>query len=267
MPIRERVPSGRAVVIACGRALRRLAPLVFLLALGGGAAYGARAGWHFFMTSPRFAVTHVDVVGAHAMSADEVRADAPVHLGDNVFQVDLAAIDAALAQEPWIAGVAARRDLPHGVVIEVRERQAAALVALDAMYLSDDQGRLFKRARADEGVGLPVITGLTRDDVTADDAAAADRIRHGLAVLAAWGTARPAIGEIHVDPQGAVTLYSFDSAVAIRLGTADGTALAARLDTFDAAWASLSSDERSRARALQLDLDSRPDQVTVAFSR
>lgn len=266
-PLRERAPSPRAVVISCSRILRRLAPVMFLLALGGSAAYGARAGWHFLMTSPRFAVTHVDVRGAHAMSPDAIRERAPITLGENIFQIDLTKIDAALADEPWIASVTSSRELPHGILIEVHERVAAAAVLLDGIYLADAEGRLFKRAHGDEAASLPVITGLTRDDVSHDPDSAGARIRAALAALATWGDSRPKLGELHVDVRRAVTFYTFDDAVAIFLGSASGDALAARLDDFDAAWAALTPDERARARAIHLDLDSRPDHVTVAFAK
>ena len=73
---------------------------------------------------------------------------------------------------------------------------------------------------------------------------------------------RPAIGEVHVDAHGAITLHTYDQATAIQLGTADA-AVTSRMETFDSVWAQLTDSER--ARALAIHLDSRPDHVTVAF--
>jgi hypothetical protein len=114
-----------------------------------------------------------------------------------------------------------------------------------------------------------VITGIGRDAYAADRAGAAARIRLGLATLAAWAEqeGRPSVGEIRVDGRHGTTLYTHGDAVAIRLGEADGEHLAGRLDTFDAAWAALTAEERQRARAIHLDHDTRPDHVTVAFTR
>jgi len=67
----------------------------------------------------------------------------------------------------------------------------------------------------------------------------------------------------HLDPHGAVTLHTYEPAIAIQLG-ALGPELADRMHTFDTAWAGLSDAERARARAIHLD--TRPDHVTVAFA-
>jgi hypothetical protein len=114
-----------------------------------------------------------------------------------------------------------------------------------------------------------VITGIGRAAYAADPAGAAERIRLGLATLAAWAErqGRPAVGEIRVDGRHGTTLTTHDAAIAIRLGEAEGDRLAERLDTFDVAWASLTAEERRRARAIHLDHDTRPDHVTVAFTR
>ena len=278
-PLRTRLPELRHVpgrlVIACGRALRRAAPAMLALTVAGAVGTGVWAGYRFVTTSPRFAIDAIAVNGVHALSPDQVRAQLPIALGDNVFLADLDAAEARLEAEPWIADASVRRRLPRTIEIDVVERQAAAIVELDGMYLADAEGRPFKRARLDlgEGDGLPVVTGIARDQLRDDPDAAAGRIRRALATLAAWTGAdddasaaaaaaapgRPAIGEIRVDDRLAVTLFTFDAAIAVRLGAADGEPLRARLGRFDAAWAALTPDERGRARAIHLDHDTRPD--------
>jgi hypothetical protein len=90
-------------------------------------------------------------------------------------------------------------------------------------------------------------------------------VRAAIAAFDGWRAPdRPAIGEVHVDPHGQVTLHTYDQATAIQLG-ALGPELDARMHTFDAAWAGLSEPERVRARAIHLD--ARPDHVTVAFAK
>ncbi len=274
--LRARLPELRKVpartLVACGRALRRAAPALLGMAAIGAVGAGAWAGYRFVTTSPRFAIDDIAVRGTHALSADEVRARLPIALGDNVFLADLDAAEARLEAEPWIAAAAIRRRLPRSIEIEVVERQAAAIVDADGLYLADADGHLFKRARLDlgEGEGLPVVTGIARDELRVDPGAAALRVRHALATLGTWadvGSARPAIGEIRVDERLAVTLYTYDDAIAVRLGGADGAPLGPRMARFDAAWAALTPDERHRARAIHLDHDTRPDHVTVAFGR
>lgn len=274
-PLRERLPALREVpgrvVISCGRTLRRAVPALAVLTIAGGVGTGVWAGYRWLTTSPRFAIDTIHVAGARALSADEVRARLPVALGDNVFLADLDAVEARLEAEPWVADAEVHRRLPRTIEIELTERTAAAVIEADGLYLADASGRPFKRARLDlgEADGLPIITGIARDQLRDDPAGAAGRIQHALTTLAAWtgdAAARPAIGEIRIDERRAVTLYTFEDAVAVRLGEADGEPLRARLSRFDAAWAALTPDERRRARAIHLDHDTRPDHVTVAFA-
>ena len=268
-PLRSRLPGPRQIADACGRAVRRAVPA--MLAVVGIAAVGGGA-WatHRFLThSPRFAVTRIDVRGTRVLDPDQVRARLPFRPGANVFTAGLGRAERLLDAQPWIAEAHLRRELPHTIVVDVRERVAAAIVDLDGLYLADADGRVFKRAATEhgEGAGLPVVTGFGRDAYAADPAAGAARVAHALAALDAWreGDGRPAVAEVHVDRRG-LTLYTYDDAIAIRLGDADGPALAARMRTFDRAWAALGPDERSRTRTIHVDNHVRPDHVTVAFN-
>ena len=171
-----------------------------------------------------------------------------------------------LRAEPWVAHAEAHRILPHTIVVDVVEHEPAALADLGGLYLVDAAGHPFKHADLGlgDGAGLPIITGLDRTAFVSDPEATAGQIRTALATLASWRTVgdRPAIGEVHVDAHGAITLHTYDQATAIQLGTADA-AVTSRMETFDSVWAQLTDSER--ARALAIHLDSRPDHVTVAF--
>jgi cell division protein FtsQ len=154
----------------------------------------------------------------------------------------------------------------------------AAIVQLGGLYLVDADGHPFKRAElgpkleADgfttsegDGAGLPIITGLDRNAYVANPAGTAAQIRAAMAALTSWRTAedRPAIGEVHLDTHGALTLVTYERAISIQLGEMDDV-LEQRMQTFDATWAELTSAERARTRAIHLD--ARADQVTVAFA-
>ncbi|HTR50462.1 MAG TPA: FtsQ-type POTRA domain-containing protein [Kofleriaceae bacterium] len=265
-PLWTRVPKPGAIADACGRALRRGLPAIaagaVALALGG----TAWAGYHFVTTSPRFAITAIDVHGNRHLTADRIRAALPVHEGDNVFAADVEAALHALRADPWIEHAEAHRVLPDTLVIEVREHEAVALVDFGGLYLVDAAGHPFKRAElADgEGAGMPIVTGIDRGAYVASPDDAAALVQAALAALATWraDASRPAIGEVHVDAFHGLALHTFDPEIAIELGALDAD-LPARMRTFDAAWAELGDDERAHARAIHVD--SRPDHVTVAF--
>jgi len=273
-----RLPKPHTIADACGRALRRsLAPaaaVAVLAAIGG----GVWAGYHWISTSPRFAITAITIQGTHHVDPGDLLAELPIRVGDNVF-VGLDRVARAVRANPWIASAEVRRVLPHTIAVDVREHTAAAVVELGELYLVEPSGQPFKLAALEtgEGEGLPIITGIGRSAYAADPAAAMATVRDALAAFDGWRAAdRPALGEIHVDAHGAVTLHTYDQAIAIQLGavaSAGGSAafagpdawLGARLHTFDAAWAGLSEAERARTRAIHLD--ARPDHVTVAFAK
>lgn len=279
-----RLPKPPAIADACGRALRRSVPALIgagvLVAVGG----TAFASYRFVTTSPRFAITTVAVKGNQQLAADAIIASLPAHVGENLFATNLDAVVAELRTNPWVASAKAHRELPHTLVVEIREHVPAAIVhlarrsesdlhsGLGELYLTDAEGHPFKRAElgAEDGAGLPIITGLDRASYAADPAATAARVRQALATLVRWRSEpeRPSIGEVHYDPHGALTLVTYEKAIAIQLGTpATGTddGLGLRMQTFDATWAELSPSERTRARAIHLD--ARPDHVTVALAK
>jgi cell division protein FtsQ len=262
----SRVPRPGAIVDACGRALRRGLPVIaagaVALALGG----TAWAGYHFVTTSPHFAIAEIAVHGNHHVTADQIRAELPVHAGDNVFEADVDAALHVLRANPWIESAAAHRVLPDTLVLDVREHEAVALAELGGLYLVDAAGRPFKRAdlAAGDGAELPIVTGIDRAAYLAHPDDAAALVRAALAALATWrdDASRPAIGEVHVDPRHALVLHTFDPAIAIDLGALDSE-LPARMQTFDAAWADLGDAERAHARAIHVA--SRPAHVTVSL--
>jgi hypothetical protein len=248
----------RGVVVACRRAVRRAVPGLAAIAVVGAVATGGYLGYRYLTTSPRFAIAAIEVRGNATLTPDEIRGLLTARIGDNVFTTDVRAEAAALRAEPWIARADVRRELPDTLVVEIEERTAAAVVALDATYLADARGVPFRRCDAGTGGcavpdAVPVITGLDRDAFAA-------------AVTAGPAPDRPAADEVHVDPHGGLVVRT-RAGLSIELGAgSDPADLAARLDRFDLAWAHLTADERARARAVHVDHETRADHVIVAFA-
>lgn len=265
----SRLPKPAAIADSCGRALRRSVPAlvgVAVLATVGGTAW---AGYRFVTTSERFAITDIRVEGNNRLPTEQIVASLPVHVGENVFSTDLDGVVKELRENPWIASAEAHRELPHTLAIVVHEHVPTAIVQLGGLYLVDPTGHPFKKAElaADDGAGLPIITGLDRAAYNANPDGTASQIRDALDALATWrdsNSERPSIGELHLDTHGGLTLVTYEHAIAIELGALDKQ-LPQRMQTFDATWAELTDAERTRTRAVHLD--ARADQVTVAFAQ
>jgi cell division protein FtsQ len=254
----------------CRRAGRAALPgaiTVAAVAAAGGLLF---LGYRWLTASPRFALASVEVRGARELPEAEIERAVAPEIGANLFSLPLDTIERRLRTEPWVADVAVRRRLPDRLVVDIEEREAAAVVDLDGLYLADASGRVFKRADVARGeaVGLPVVTGIGRDAYRRrpDDARA--RIREALAAAAAYdeGRGRPPLGEVHDDTHRGITLYTRRPVVALRVGHAGAAELRRRLAVFDAAWAALAPTERAAVSAIHLDREGAPVRATVAFA-
>ena len=143
----------------------RVAGWVLGLAVLGGAAVGVYYGWHAAVGSERLRVRRVELIGNEHVKVDELAAYTGIQVGSNLLDLDLDAIALQLRHHPWIESARVRRRLPDEVVIEITEHKPAILVSLGDVYLADASGILFKRFAAPDGVELPILTGLSRDDV------------------------------------------------------------------------------------------------------
>ena len=185
------------------------------------------------IASPRFAVQELRIAATTHVPAEEIEELAGVEIGDRLLTVDPDRVAAKLATHPWVAAARVRRELPSVLAIEVTERQAVATALMGALYLLDDSGRPFKRATFEEADGLPVITGVTREQYAALRPASEAVFREALELLAAYakntaaGTPRPKLSEIHVDSRIGFSLVLLDGAGDEKLARLDRILVAA----------------------------------------
>jgi cell division protein FtsQ len=150
------------------------------------------------------------------------------------------------------------------VIASVVEHRAVLLVQLGALYLLDDQGQLFMRKAPDDGIDLPVVTGLAREDLGKPETSM--RLLQSLHLLDAWkaeGYPPASLSEVRLDGAGATLFARFDEAVQeIRLGSGDFPLKLHKLSQVRAALA------RRGERAARIDLDnqSRPEWVSAQLT-
>jgi cell division protein FtsQ len=248
-------PPSRALGIARG-----ILGIALVLGISVTAALGAR---RYVTTTPRFAITTIDVSGNARRTADDVASEAGIAKGANVFTLDLDRAKTRLLADPWIREATLVRRLPGAVIIQVTERDAAAIVALGDSYLASRDGDVFKRLEPGDPTDLPVVTGLTADGIAQDRAGAVASIRRALDLAAEYErsplAARAPLEEIHVDPGEALTLFVGKSAIALALGVAP---FHHKLD--EAAKVLGELDRRgAKADAIMLDNDAHPERVVA----
>jgi cell division protein FtsQ len=215
------------------------------------------------MTSRRFAVTEIQVVGNERRSADAVAAESGIAVGTNVFVLDLDAARAGLLRDPWISEAVLARRLPGTILVQVTERKPAAVVAMGETYLANGDGEPFKKLEPDDPIDLPLVTGLPPDAMTQDPEGTMRTIRRAMDLAAEYEhgalAKRVPLSEVHVQPDGAFLLVVGREAMELVLGAPP---FRRKLDQAARVVAEL--DKRgARADAIMLDNDSRPERVVV----
>ena len=178
---------------------------------------------HYALTSPRFAIRSVDLVGAHRNSLDQIKEQSGVTVGANIFALDTDLAEHKLLENPWISEVKVTRRLPSTLRIELSEREAAALVSIgDGLYLVTREGEPFKEIQAGDPIDLPLITGASPENLARDRVRELERIRVGLDVLREFDRVPLSkvypVQEVHLADAGDVTLTAGKDGVTLALG-------------------------------------------------
>ena len=126
----------------------------------------------------------VRVVGNARASEASVRHLADLAVGEPLVAQDLARAVHGVERHPWVRRASARRVFPDTVVLQVEEREIAALLLTDGLFLVDHEGVPFRRATPGD-LDHPVITGLPASLVAEHPAVARRVVSEALA----WMTA------------------------------------------------------------------------------
>ena len=241
-------------------ALRAAAGFALVVSSAVGVAWAAR---RHVVTSPRFAVTEIEVVGNERRASEALVAESGFAVGANVFALDLDAARARLLADPWIADATLARRLPGTILVQVTERKAAALVCLGDLYVSTAEGEPFKKLEPGDPIDLPLVTGLRPESLADDREGTMRTIRRAIDVAGEYEhgplARRSPLEEVHVEPDGTFVIVVGRSAIQLVLGAPP---FRRKLDQAARVVAEL--DRRgAKADAIMLDNDARPERVVV----
>jgi cell division protein FtsQ len=215
------------------------------------------------VSSERFGVRTVDVIGTHRRTPEDVRRAAGLELGANIFAVNLDAARASLLADPWIGDATLVRRLPDTIVVQVTEREPGAIVALGETYVATRAGNVFKKLEPGDPLDLPVVTGLSPDLATQDRDGTAKTIRRAIDLAADYDQSalagRSPLEEVHVGSDGSLTLVVGKSGLELALGQPPY-----RKKLEEAARVVSDLDKRQvKAEILMLDNEARPDRAVA----
>jgi cell division septal protein FtsQ len=222
----RRRPQARAARAA--RRRRHLIAWTATVLLTGGLA----AGVHWLLTSPRFAVRAVEVRGTSRLRTEQVLAAAGIRPGTNLWRIDPTAVIARVEALAEIRRAEMVRELPNRVALQVEERRPFTLVSGGRLHWLDEEGRLLGEARRAVAPPVPVISGLTDEEIAAMRRAPSARADQAIALirtlLRTGSTLVSEISEIDVSRHEGPVLYTVDG-IEVRLGAEDWDARLARL--------------------------------------
>ena len=216
----------------------------------------------------QFQVRDFEVVGNHRLSADQVISAAGATVGNDLFKIELSKVRERLEAMPWVRQARARKQLPGRLVLEVEEYVPVVLVAGGEMMLADDTCHLIAPPERGAHYKLPVVTGISIEDLRRDPPNAATllaqrRLRRAIEMIGAWPhSERFALGEVNWDPVRGITLLSADDGAEIRLGHAKDDALQRRFEQIDALLGDLERRGEQLRYAL-MDDEGRPGRAVV----
>lgn len=196
-----------------------------VLAISAALAYGGHTTWRWAIASPFFGLKALNFEGLDQATSAELRRLSGLGPGQNLFLLELPAIERAMLQHPWVRTVEVRRRFPSSVQVRVEEHVPVAGIVLGELYLVDPEGEPFKRVQPGDTFDLPLLTGVTREAYVADPLDAAARIREGLTVAERYRAAslerQAPLSEVRLEADG-VTLVTGKDGQEVRLSTDAG---------------------------------------------
>lgn len=144
-------------------------------------AWGA---YRYATTTPRFSVQRFDLDGARRVGVDDIQRLTGIRPGSNLFAIDVEAAERKLLTSPWVKAAKVTRDLPSALRVELTENQPEAVGSIDGkLYLVTEFGEPFKQIEPGDPYDLPIVTGISAENLANNRPAELERVASALEVL------------------------------------------------------------------------------------
>ncbi|MBW2648237.1 MAG: FtsQ-type POTRA domain-containing protein [Deltaproteobacteria bacterium] len=115
---------------------------------------------NFAMCADYFRLKNTIVRGCNKVSKERVVELAEISSSMNILTANLGKMAREVENDPWIKAASIGREFPDRLVVEVVERDAAALLKRgNDLYIVDRDGVVFKKFEAGDSADVPVLTG------------------------------------------------------------------------------------------------------------
>jgi cell division protein FtsQ len=122
--------------------------------------------YQYVFYSPRFDLKQVTFSGSRFANIENLKGALEQGFPKNLICIDLAKLRRVVERDPWVLHCQVRRVLPDMLIIDLQERQPAALAGIqDSIHVVDQEGKILDRYSARYGkFDLPLVKGLAWDD-------------------------------------------------------------------------------------------------------
>jgi cell division protein FtsQ len=174
---------------------------------------GLLVAYMLFVHMQYFKLQHIDVIGNHRLSKEEVREASELDGNVNLLTVNLNAVAEKLRRHPWIRSASVYRRFPGQIIIEIDERTPRAILAAGKLYYVDDQAEFFARVLPGDSVDYPLFAGVTPQELQTRGPEVQELVRLGfglLELLERTGTVldQSGINEIRMDPDEGLSIQT-----------------------------------------------------------
>ncbi len=200
-----------------------------ILALAVGVLWAAPFVWPVAVQKLQrisvFSIQGIEVVEAGRVSSQEVLALSELSVGDGLFDLDLQEVGRRIEADPWISEALVQRIFPNRLLIRVKEHRPRVIVNLGYLYYLDASGDVFKVLSAGDDLDFPVITGMSRELLESNPQKSRQDLLLALALVDELSDREifnlNELSEIHLEPEGGLTLYTLNGGVPVRMGSGD----------------------------------------------
>jgi len=154
-----------------------LACLIVIIMIGGRTAIGWVNEWT--------KIQSITVLGLDRLSREEITTTLKLSPDSSLWSIDTDYLSDQLVKHPWIRSVTFDRVIPHSLVVQVEERQPAAVLrGSKESLLLDAEGFLLPGKITKTVQALPVLEGLTSKSFSQHKNESHRRAMHGIHLAA-----------------------------------------------------------------------------------
>jgi cell division protein FtsQ len=163
--------------------------------------------YEYLVASPYVKLERIIVTGVREDLKQDIVKLACSDVDVSLLAINLRKLKRKIEQHPWIREARLEKRFPHTLLVDAKQEQPQAIVALDRLYFMNRWGTLFKEVDAAAALDFPIITfDRTKGPLMDKQLALAAHVLDALASERGPWTLQD-LSEVHLKRDGRVLLY------------------------------------------------------------